>query len=197
MYMCVRVRPLIYAPNPPPLPGGYDGAHGPGRPSGYGQHLRANVQQLAVLRAPYKAPHLRLAHAAGGWAIGTIQVFYFFFIKAVCGYQMCKCALCDCNQCHRLFFLVFFRLCHVSASLLHAWLASCFSSFISAKQNRFYLHGNVIGSLKTTLPLLMPELLKAGVNCIAFPDDGAAKRFAYMFAEQGFEIITCGKVRVR
>jgi len=56
------------------------------------------------------------------------------------------------------------------------------------------LHGNVIGSLKTTLPLLMPELHKAGVNCIAFPDDGAAKRFAYMFAEQGFEIITCGKV---
>mmetsp|Transcript_48693 Transcript_48693/g.136986 ORF Transcript_48693/g.136986 Transcript_48693/m.136986 type:complete len:111 (-) Transcript_48693:1166-1498(-) len=27
-------------------------------------------------------------------------------------------------------------------------------------QNRFYLHGNVIGSLKTTIPLLLPEIQK-------------------------------------
>ena len=27
-------------------------------------------------------------------------------------------------------------------------------------QNRFYLHGNVIGSLKTTIPLLLPEIKK-------------------------------------
>jgi hypothetical protein len=30
-------------------------------------------------------------------------------------------------------------------------------------------------------------------NCIAFPDDGAAKRFGYMF--DGFDIVICGKKR--
>jgi len=48
-----------------PLSGGHHGAHGSRRPSGHGQHLRANVQQPAVLRAPHAAPHLRPAHFAG------------------------------------------------------------------------------------------------------------------------------------
>ena len=74
----------------------------------------------------------------------------------------------------------------------------------------------MIGSLKTTVPLLFPALERAGVDCIAFPDDGAAKRFAHMFeayaeergargrrsrggagadAVKPLEIVTCGKVR--
>jgi hypothetical protein len=85
-------------------------------------------------------------------------------------------------------------------------------------QNRFYLHGNVIGSLKTTVPLLFPALERAGVDCIAqlestipllkeqmlqdaavpvdmvaFPDDGAAKRFGAMF--EGYPAVICGKHR--
>ena len=32
------------------------------------------------------------------------------------------------------------------------------------------------------------------INCIAFPDDGAAKRFSYMFKDLGYDIVTCGKV---
>jgi hypothetical protein len=35
------------------------------------------------------------------------------------------------------------------------------------------------------------------VNCVAFPDDGAAKRFKYMFTKMGYEIVICGKVRLR
>uniref|UniRef100_A0A7S2DHP0 Phosphoribosyltransferase domain-containing protein n=1 Tax=Octactis speculum TaxID=3111310 RepID=A0A7S2DHP0_9STRA len=62
-------------------------------------------------------------------------------------------------------------------------------------QNRFYLHGNVIGSLKTTIPLLLPYLEKHNINCIAFPDDGAAKRFAHMFEHLGLDVVTCGKTR--
>jgi len=62
-------------------------------------------------------------------------------------------------------------------------------------QNRFYLHGNVIGSLKTTIPLLLPEIKKEGIDCVAFPDDGAAKRFAHEFTDLDVEIVTCGKVR--
>ena len=62
-------------------------------------------------------------------------------------------------------------------------------------QNRFYLHGNVIGSLKTTVPLLFPALERRGVDCVAFPDDGAAKRFSSMFEPLGLEVITCGKTR--
>uniref|UniRef100_A0A7S2R758 Phosphoribosyltransferase domain-containing protein n=1 Tax=Rhizochromulina marina TaxID=1034831 RepID=A0A7S2R758_9STRA len=62
-------------------------------------------------------------------------------------------------------------------------------------QNRFYMHGSVIASLKTTVPRLLPLLDGYGIDCIAFPDDGAAKRFAHMFAHLDLEIVTCGKVR--
>jgi ribose-phosphate pyrophosphokinase len=60
-------------------------------------------------------------------------------------------------------------------------------------QNRFYLHGNSIASLQTTIPVLIEALKKTNVDCVAFPDDGAAKRFAHMF--EGFATVTCGKVR--
>eukprot|EP01041_Mallomonas_annulata_P005677 gene5677-11457_t len=62
-------------------------------------------------------------------------------------------------------------------------------------QNRFYLHGNAIASLQTTIPLLIQRLKQTNVDCIAFPDDGAAKRFGSMFQGLGFEIVTCGKTR--
>jgi phosphoribosylpyrophosphate synthetase len=64
-------------------------------------------------------------------------------------------------------------------------------------QNRFYLHGSVIGSLKSTIPLLLPRLDAAGVDCVAFPDDGAAKRFGPLFAElrPNLSVVTCGKTR--
>ena len=62
-------------------------------------------------------------------------------------------------------------------------------------QNRFYLHGNAVASLQTTIPLLIKELKDTNIDCIAFPDDGAAKRFGGMFGDSGFEIVTCGKMR--
>lgn len=62
-------------------------------------------------------------------------------------------------------------------------------------QNRFYLHGNSIASLQTTIPMLIDRLKSTNIDCIAFPDDGAAKRFGSMFKGLGFEIVTCGKTR--
>lgn len=62
-------------------------------------------------------------------------------------------------------------------------------------QNRFYLHGHAIASLQSTIPLLNSRLRSTRVNCIAFPDDGAAKRFGVMFQDIGYEIVTCGKMR--
>ena len=62
-------------------------------------------------------------------------------------------------------------------------------------QNRFYLHGNAIASLQTSIPLLINKLKETNINCIAFPDDGAAKRFSSMFQGLGYEIVTCGKTR--
>lgn len=32
-------------------------------------------------------------------------------------------------------------------------------------------------------------------SCVAFPDDGAAKRFAYMFEGLGYHTVICGKVK--
>jgi len=62
-------------------------------------------------------------------------------------------------------------------------------------QNRFYLHGNTIPSLQTTIPLLIDAIKDTNIDCIAFPDDGAAKRFSSMFKNLNFEIVTCGKTR--
>jgi len=63
-------------------------------------------------------------------------------------------------------------------------------------QNRFYLHGNAIASLQTSIPLLIKRIKEDNkIDCIAFPDDGAAKRFGSMFKGLGFEIVTCGKTR--
>lgn len=68
---------------------------------------------------------------------------------------------------------------------------------IHTLQNRFYLHGNAIASLQTTIPILLSEIskLEKTINCVAFPDDGAAKRFSHMFESLGMEVIICGKLR--
>lgn len=60
-------------------------------------------------------------------------------------------------------------------------------------QNRFYLHNNAIGSLQTTIPLLIQRMRQTNINCIVFPDDGALKRFGFMFNNLGFEMVICGK----
>lgn len=68
---------------------------------------------------------------------------------------------------------------------------------LHALQERFYFHGSVIPSLHSSVPLLLDKLkgLKT-IKTIAFPDDGAAKRFSSVFKKAGYlDIIICGKVR--
>jgi phosphoribosylpyrophosphate synthetase len=60
-------------------------------------------------------------------------------------------------------------------------------------QNRFYLHGHAIASMQTTIPLLIERMRSTHINCIAFPDDGAYKRFGYMLAHLGFDFVQCAK----
>jgi len=78
-------------------------------------------------------------------------------------------------------------------------------------QNRFYLHGNAVASLQTAIPLLKRKILSPDckVNCIAFPDDGAAKRFSVYFEDlirddtdkqpiggrKKINLVVCGKTR--
>jgi phosphoribosylpyrophosphate synthetase len=62
-------------------------------------------------------------------------------------------------------------------------------------QNRFYLHGNAVASLQTAIPLLKERIKSTNINCVAFPDDGAAKRFSAYFLDMGLEVIVCGKTR--
>lgn len=90
-------------------------------------------------------------------------------------------------------------------------------------QNRFYLHGtyymctrmqttngcwccllqndfvattgNAVASLQTAIPLLKRRLKESPVNVIAFPDDGAAKRFGAFFEDMDMDIIVCAKQR--
>lgn len=68
-------------------------------------------------------------------------------------------------------------------------------------QNRFYLYGNALASLHTTLPIICDKIRSGEclVDAIAFPDDGAAKRFGGAFGQllpgHGLPTIICGKVR--
>jgi len=61
-------------------------------------------------------------------------------------------------------------------------------------QNRFFLHGTAIASLHTAIPLLTQRLSNTKICTVAFPDDGAAKRFKGFF-EADWDIIVCGKTR--
>mmetsp|Transcript_58987 Transcript_58987/g.133580 ORF Transcript_58987/g.133580 Transcript_58987/m.133580 type:complete len:228 (+) Transcript_58987:102-785(+) len=61
---------------------------------------------------------------------------------------------------------------------------------IHTLQNRFYLMGNCLPQLETTVPLLKTAMANGSaepVDMVAFPDDGAAKRFKALF--QGFETV--------
>jgi hypothetical protein len=66
-------------------------------------------------------------------------------------------------------------------------------------QNRFYMSNNAVATMHSTIPLLLAELARQPegekFDCIAFPDDGAAKRFGSMFPEAQFHIVVCGKKR--
>ena len=66
---------------------------------------------------------------------------------------------------------------------------------IHALQNRFYFHNSALASLHTATTLLFDRLKTTNISCVAFPDDGAAKRFGKFFHKAGFEVIICGKVR--
>lgn len=66
-------------------------------------------------------------------------------------------------------------------------------------QNRFYIKGNCLLKMVTAVPLFLDKLVVQHRNekiAIAFPDDGAFKRFGKLFVEQGYPTIICGKVRV-
>lgn len=52
-----------------------------------------------------------------------------------------------------------------------------------------------MASLQTAIPLLKDRIKSTNIDCVAFPDDGAAKRFAAYFVDMGLEVIVCGKTR--
>ncbi|CAF2752370.1 unnamed protein product [Rotaria sp. Silwood2] len=70
---------------------------------------------------------------------------------------------------------------------------------IHALQNQFYFSSNVIVRLESTVGLLLDALNnRENQNekfAIAFPDDGAHKRFAHMFEENRYPIVICSKIR--
>merc|ERR1719253_1898674 len=63
-------------------------------------------------------------------------------------------------------------------------------------QNRFYFHTGALASLHTAIPLLKDKLKATDVTAVAFPDEGAQKRFGSMFGDYGGPTITCGKKRI-
>ncbi|MFP4107477.1 MAG: ribose-phosphate diphosphokinase [Desulfonatronovibrio sp.] len=64
---------------------------------------------------------------------------------------------------------------------------------IHALQERFYFSDNVIPRLETAIPLLLQRIKKIRNVAVAFPDQGAWKRFGRMF--QGYPLITAHKIR--
>jgi phosphoribosylpyrophosphate synthetase len=67
---------------------------------------------------------------------------------------------------------------------------------IHALQERFYFGNTIIPVLVSAVPLFLDVLQSVHLEeevAIAFPDEGAMKRFGVQF--QGFELILCSKVR--
>eukprot|EP01060_Flectonema_neradi_P023914 TRINITY_DN3231_c4_g1_i1.p1 TRINITY_DN3231_c4_g1~~TRINITY_DN3231_c4_g1_i1.p1 ORF type:complete len:350 (+),score=55.71 TRINITY_DN3231_c4_g1_i1:74-1123(+) len=69
---------------------------------------------------------------------------------------------------------------------------------IHALQNRFYFEDGVLPHLTTAIPLLKKEITKLTKQgkevAIAFPDDGAMKRFGHEFVGE-YPLIVCSKTR--
>jgi phosphoribosylpyrophosphate synthetase len=64
---------------------------------------------------------------------------------------------------------------------------------IHALQVQFYFHHPAVAGLRSAIPLLLKNLAK-DITCVAFPDDGANKRFANLFPVE-WEKIVCTKIR--
>jgi len=64
---------------------------------------------------------------------------------------------------------------------------------IHALQERFYFSDQVIPRLETAVPLLLKRINNIKNLAVAFPDEGAWKRFGRMF--NGFHLITAQKIR--
>jgi phosphoribosylpyrophosphate synthetase len=52
-----------------------------------------------------------------------------------------------------------------------------------------------VASLQTAIPLLKQRIQSSKIDCVAFPDDGAAKRFSALFEDIDVDIVVCGKTR--
>eukprot|EP00929_Paragymnodinium_shiwhaense_P106105 TRINITY_DN7123_c0_g1_i1.p1 TRINITY_DN7123_c0_g1~~TRINITY_DN7123_c0_g1_i1.p1 ORF type:complete len:637 (+),score=110.72 TRINITY_DN7123_c0_g1_i1:85-1995(+) len=74
---------------------------------------------------------------------------------------------------------------------------------IHALPTQYFFQGSCAATLHTAGTLVIDKInsMDAGarIDCIAFPDDGAAKRFSKFFsrAMKGVEIVTCNKVRTQ
>jgi len=62
-------------------------------------------------------------------------------------------------------------------------------------QNRFYLYGHALASLHSAIPTLLKLIgqPKENFDAIAFPDEGAMKRFKEFF--HSYPLVVCAKVR--
>ncbi|CEM35052.1 unnamed protein product [Vitrella brassicaformis CCMP3155] len=65
---------------------------------------------------------------------------------------------------------------------------------IHALQERFYFSDNIIPVLLTAIPLFLDAIRHEKDVAIAFPDEGARKRFGRMF-DGKYPLIVCSKVR--
>jgi ribose-phosphate pyrophosphokinase len=69
---------------------------------------------------------------------------------------------------------------------------------IHALQERFYFHDSILPVLLSAMPLLL-NLLKTRYEnepiSVAFPDEGAKKRFGGFFEKAGYPVLFCSKVR--
>jgi len=65
-------------------------------------------------------------------------------------------------------------------------------------QNRFFFGQNAQATLHTAFPLMIQKINEnKSINAIVFPDDGAEKRFKYLFEKHlpDMEYVVCGKKR--
>jgi len=67
---------------------------------------------------------------------------------------------------------------------------------LHTEQNRYYLHTGAIATMHSAIPLIRAAMDKAepAITAVAFPDEGAQKRFGKEFPDK--PVVLCGKERV-
>lgn len=118
---------------------------------------------------------LYMCSERGKWPQQVLTRISLVASRPVVALQGWSCTICT----HFKIGITFLIACYVSTMIL---------LLISISH---YMNGNCFASLQSTIPVLIKSFAASTFQCVAFPDDGATKRFSYMFRVLSTYVFSC------